>query len=533
MQKLSFEVDDFCVILIISTFNFKGGDIVIRLIIVEDEPLMNEYIANCIDYSSLGIELTGRFFNGKSAYEFLLKNKADIVITDIQMSQMDGLELISRTLEVYPEIKFIVLSNFDDFHMVKRAFKFGASDYILKTDFEPAVYTKLLSELIQTQIPTQSKKLNSAIKEVALKQFFWDGVYADKNNTMRISLKDNMFVIVMELINYDKIIKSHWDTQKELMKFGLCNLLNEVLEDFGNGEFFFNDYDEIVFIFSAEEHGPHERAVRELFANIFEILLDKFSLSIAAGICDKFVGSPLKEQYQMALEACDYYFIYGKGMLIEHSVVQNKSDVINTNELTKEIEDAFTDLRFDALSGIINKLGNLKPSHSYLTSLRNLYKAIANHLAELAKTYELPQIYELLDDINTEYDSQRELTDKLLNASNQLSGILTHSDMAILQVQNYIYQNYSQDITLQFLAKQFLFNYSDLSRRFRKATGMSFTKFLINIRLEEAMKLIRTTDYNFSKIASMVGYNNYENFSRAIKSKYKKWPNEFRKGDKP
>ena len=504
----------------------------IKLIIAEDEPLMNEYIANCIDYSSLGIEMAGRFFNGKSAYEFLLKNKADIVITDIQMSQMDGLELISRTLEIYPEIKFIVLSNFDDFHMVKQAFKFGATDYILKTDFEPKVYTKLLSDLIQTQIPNQTKKLNSAIKEVALKQFFWDGVYSDKSDTMRINLKDNMFVIVIQLINYDKIIKTQWDTQKELMKFGLSNLLNEILEEFGGGEFFFNDYDEIVFIFSAEEHGPHERAVRELFENIFEILSNKFSLSIAAGICDKFIGSPLKEQYQMALEASDYYFIYGKDMLVEHSVIQNKNDVININELTKEIEDAVNGLRFDALSGIINILGNMKPSHSYLTHLRNLYKTIANHLTELSKTYEIPQICDLLDDINTDTESQRELTDKLTYATNEFSSILTHSDTAILQVQNYIYQNYSQDITLQFLAKQFLFNYSDLSRRFRKATGMSFTKFLINIRLEEAMKLICTTDYKFSKIASMVGYNNYENFSRAFKSKYKKWPNEFRKGDK-
>lgn len=103
--------------------------------------------------------------------------------------------------------------------------------------------------------------------------------------------------------------------------------------------------------------------------------------------------------------------------------------------------------------------------------------------------------------------------------------------MIISQVQDYIQKNFSRNITLQLLAKEFNFDYTDLSRRFQKVTGKSFRSFLTEVRLNEAMELIRTTDFKLVEISSMVGYNNYENFSRSFKKKFKKWPNEIRKAD--
>lgn len=505
----------------------------IKLIIVEDEPLMNEYIVNCIDYSKFGIEQIGTFFNGESAYEFICKNKVDIVITDIQMPRMDGLELISKTLEKYAETKFIVLSNFDDFHMVKQAFKYGATDYILKTDFEPKVFTKVLMDIISTKIPKQTDKLGIAIRETALKQFFWDDLKTNHLNNMRFRPDDKLFVCVVKLINYDVIIKNEWNTKKELMKFGLSNCFDEILDEFGDGEFFFNDYDEIVFLFSASLHSPHESSIRGFFERIFEILSVNFSITASAGICDNNNVSSLKEQHQLAVKASEYSFIYGKNKLIEHSLISNFHDTVDTAKITKGFDDLVNSFKFDELFEMLEELGTLKPDYMYIPSLRAFYRFALNHLIKLSETYETTGISELLTSVHADIDSIDELNGVMLNALRQLSASLTHSDIAIMQIQNYIYKNYSQDITLQFLAKQFLFNYSDLSRRFRKATGMSFSKFLINIRLEEAMRLINTTDYRFSQIASMVGYNNYENFSRAFKNKYKKWPNEFRKGDKP
>lgn len=504
----------------------------IKLIIVEDEPLMNEYIVNCIDYSKFGIEAAGSFFNGESAYDFICKNRVDIIITDIQMPRMDGLELISKTLERYPDTKFIVLSNFDDFQMVKQAFKLGATDYILKTDFEPQVFKKVLMDIISTKIPKQTDKLGIAIRETALKQFFWDDLKTDNLTNMRLCPEDKLFVCVLRLINYDVIIKNEWNTKKELMKFGLSNCFDEILDEFGDGEFFFNDYDEIVFLFSASLHGPHERSIKEMFERIFEILSVNFSITAAAGICDKGNVNSLKEQHQLAVRASHYSFIYGKNKLIEYSVISNFNDKADTAKITKSFDDLINSFKFDKLCTMLEELGTLKPDYIYIPPLRAFYKSSLNHLLKLSETYETADISEMLTTIDADIDSIDELNGVMLNALRQLGAALTHSDIAIMQIQNYIYKNYSQDITLQFLAKQFLFNYSDLSRRFRKATGMSFSQFLINIRLEEAMRLINTTDYRFSQIASMVGYNNYENFSRAFKNKYKKWPNELRKGDK-
>ena len=108
-----------------------------RIILVDDEPLILAGIASLIQWESLGCTLVGKATNGPNALELIRETQPDIVITDIRMPVMDGLELIGRCREEGMEFSFIVLTNLEEFHLARQAVRLGAVDYLVKLDLSP------------------------------------------------------------------------------------------------------------------------------------------------------------------------------------------------------------------------------------------------------------------------------------------------------------------------------------------------------------------------------------------------------------
>lgn len=103
-----------------------------RVLLADDEEEVLHSIHRQIDWDSFGFEIAGTFFNGRDVMEFLETKEADIVITDIRMPFMDGIELAKNIREKYPQIKVIIISGYGDFHYAKEAMAYQVADYILK-----------------------------------------------------------------------------------------------------------------------------------------------------------------------------------------------------------------------------------------------------------------------------------------------------------------------------------------------------------------------------------------------------------------
>lgn len=114
----------------------KGGEM--RVLIVDDEALVRVGLKSMINWESYGFELIGEASDGRIALEMAKNTPPDILITDLKMPVLDGLELIRRVKKDYPNCKVIVLSSYDDFSLVREAMKLGAADYLLKLEVEPA-----------------------------------------------------------------------------------------------------------------------------------------------------------------------------------------------------------------------------------------------------------------------------------------------------------------------------------------------------------------------------------------------------------
>jgi len=107
-----------------------------KILIVEDEPILRQGLEVLGDWGKNGLILIGSVQNGREALELMATELPDIIITDIMMPVMDGIELIKRVKIQYPEVEIIVLSNYSDFQYVRQAMKAGAADYLLKVQID-------------------------------------------------------------------------------------------------------------------------------------------------------------------------------------------------------------------------------------------------------------------------------------------------------------------------------------------------------------------------------------------------------------
>jgi two-component system response regulator YesN len=129
-----------------------------RIIIADDEILARVGIKSLIPWREHGYELIGECENGKKAYDMAKELLPDIIVTDIKMPVMNGIELIRALKAENKDIKFIVLSSYDDFEYVKEAMKLGAEDYILKLQMEPEGLLKVLQNVCNKIVQEKNEK---------------------------------------------------------------------------------------------------------------------------------------------------------------------------------------------------------------------------------------------------------------------------------------------------------------------------------------------------------------------------------------
>lgn len=127
---------------------FKGRKTLknmVRVILAEDEPIVRRGLVNSIDWESNGIELVGAVENGMDAYMMALELTPEIIITDIRMPVMDGLQLVKKLKEEMPSIHFIIISAYQEFSYAKQAMHYGVEDYIVKPLDEQELLDNILN----------------------------------------------------------------------------------------------------------------------------------------------------------------------------------------------------------------------------------------------------------------------------------------------------------------------------------------------------------------------------------------------------
>ncbi len=535
----------------------------IRVLIADDEPIMRNVYQNLFDWESHGFSIVGTVRDGQEALETVQSEDVDIVITDLKMPVMDGLEFISMAKQEKPNLKFVVVSGFDEFQSVREAYRLGVCDYLIKTEITSEnvleSVCKLKTEIETERILNRSKTerdekyeemertlfLNRLVlREKLLKELFFGE--SDKNINEKlwaqgITLGEKgITVMSVQLEDYYKIEKDLYNGDRELFKYAIANVLEELSGELEHFCQFCNLPHEYIVAFSMDniyEYQEHQRKCMSFFLALQRGLEGCFGCKISGG--ESTVGNgykSCKKLYQQASEARRYSFIKGKGHLISHAELSfiSAAREIDSDRRIQLLKEALKSVDGEHVLEITEKLViDVKGmSLSDIGEVQELFCRYYYEIYDCSKQNEFySQIEDLLSNYNEnlrEFGDLNELNTWLCDVLTLVSGIMQNDGM-LTKAKSFILSNYGRNISLTDVADSLYISSRHFSRIFTKAMGMSFTEYLIKVRMDAAIALMRDKELKVYEIADRVGYANVEQFSRMFKRVVGKSPREYLK----
>lgn len=531
-----------------------------KLIIIDDEERVRKGLKLSVDWEEINIEIVGEAKNGEIGLELIKKEKPEIIITDIYMPKIDGLELIQRAEKIVPGSKFIILSGYDEFNLVQTAIRNKAFDYLLKP-----VKVEDMIKVINKAQKKIDKERNRLANEQKLKKQLKDSLPALKERYLnyllnnRISLskinrrykylnlnlkKKNFVVLVIGL----KDIENYGEEEMiQLKKLQIKNLLNKYLNQEFCGEVIEGYPDKFILIINYDDKFSKEDIVEKIQNIVKEFkktVTGDENKAMAAGIGRLYKRSEfISNSYQEALEALEYRLFPEKDnvIFIEDVDVTGKKegsiypfnledkiimalktgDIANIKKYTGRFYDFFTREAESTPADIKRATLQL----GYLILKKQIEWNISTKIIKtIEKTLEIT-----VKNANSLTELKKFINNFLLEIAKEIKERQIEQDQShINRTKEFIQNNYSQDLTLKDIAKVIYITPNYLANLFKNKTGKTVISYLTEVRIEEARRLLLETPLKVYQIAEKVGYHDSKYFSQVFKKQVGITPNEYR-----
>lgn len=531
-----------------------------RILLVDDEALIREAVSDNVKWEQYGYELAGSCENGKEALEFIEKNPIDVVLTDICMPYMDGMQLSEKLCEHYPSIKIIILSGYDDFDYAKKAIRYGVKEYLLKpitAEEMGGVLLELKSELDEER-RTERKvlELESAYRK-GQQLLYSDallhlirGSKADEEirkelEKVGLNLDSAVYrVAVVELDIYARSNKLDEERKREsaLMAFVLHNISQEIVERSKAGEVCQGkDHRTYILFRSNRPLELRQTAVgicKEIIAQMNRIMQLEVNIGLGNYVTET---ENIYKSYEEAEEALEYHYIMGGNHVMEIETIREEKGLADVDRMLDEIalhvkgnesrrieedfasmEESLRKCRYDRRSAgiLFQRIVDMLDEFCRLSEMESGQRAASQGdvLEKVLAAEDLKKAVEILSaycvEIGEWLDNQKNIGGK------------KYAVMAM----DYIEKNYSDcDLSLHSVCSYLNISTSRFSTIFKQATGTTFMDVLIGLRMQKAKELLEHTDMKNYEIAERVGFNDSHYFSIAFKKITGKTPTEYAK----
>lgn len=514
----------------------------IKVIIVDDEQLVRNLLKNCVNWKSFNMEIIAEASNADEALHLLETNTVDIVFTDIHMPVVDGMQFISTASKKYPHVKFVVLTGYDDFSYAQRSVKLGVSDFLVKpVDDEDVIKTLANLKAVIEQEKEEQKEYNRLkkqlyenlpyLKERFLRELIMRGIdkrtIEEKLLFLNIQFKYKSFQIAAMAINHSE------NENEELKYIKNMKVMNSVKLYFTNNQYVYSFFDSVnrIIILNNDEN-------LDLFAScelLKERIAREMNCSVGIGLGSlKTEPQEICTSYREALDALDLRIVFGN-----HSVIfyNNMNFSLQKNEI--DIKELFSKFKLFLKSGLLDKAKEIieylldsgidLKSTSAIDQIHNIAVEISltclrysirakvdtedkyiSDIQSLGKIFTMSSIPEIKEYLfHMVEKTTKDMGQQQLNRINKL----------ILNIKSYVDENFTDhDLTLVNVAKKFYLNPSYLSRTFKKETGISFIKYLTNVRMDKAISLLADKeDVKVFEIADTVGISDPNYFGTCFK----------------
>ena len=522
----------------------------IKLFLVEDEIIMRDGIKNNIDWQQEGILFAGEASDGELAYPMILKEKPDILITDIKMPFMDGLELCELVRKELPDMKVIILSGYDDFSYAQKAVRLNVTEYLLK----PISPQKLLETIRKVAEEIRSKQRQSDQYSELSQQAKQERQQLDQQRFFRqlITNRLPMTEILEKGKSLDMELSAPWyqiilcymditGGNSQMYSEEQNQLMEQVQDCFAKipGWYTFDRGTEGVAILAMAD--TPEQMTQKISDSLDQLvqILQKFQgmqYFIGVGSCVKRLRE-LGDSYNDANKAFSYRYMTQMNQIIYASNMNTQEEQamdlqeLNIKQMDRSVVQNF--LRSGAVDEVPHFLqeyfDNLGRQNSrsliflqYV--MMDIYFCIVSFLEEIG--YKIEDITEEYGDINEvikkyyTLEKVEEYFGKVFGAVIRLRDNVTQKRYStILQkAKAFIDENYNrEDISLNTVAAQVNVSPNHFSSVFSQEMGQTFIEYLTGIRMKKAKELLMTTNKKSSEIAYEIGYKDPHYFSFMFK----------------
>jgi two-component system response regulator YesN len=511
-----------------------------KVLLVDDENIIIDSISSLINWNAHGFELLGAAYNGLKAFRMICDRQPDIVITDIKMPGMNGLDLVAKVREELPDTVFIILSGYGEFEFASRAIQFGVKHYLLK----PCDEEDLLPVLIKIKDEMDRKhsrdtfvqEINQSIRKVLpqVKEQF----LRDFATTERYSRNDAAFFIKLFKIEEEQfqLVLLHMSSESDFLeRFALKNIAEEII---GNDRVCLSTTIEGEVLLLIQPVCEDELV--EKLEEIRDTYNHYYKIDIISAVSKEMDFYNIPSMYAQTWDNLKYAFYLGDGSIITD----------RDANFIKDDGESGRDLTFGDIASFV-KTGDLDHVQQGLAAFFDRIDSGKLDI-HLAKSYCM-ELYLTIarqcgsEPMNEYFKGVVRIQD--MNTLNQIKEFITATALEIARM-NYdktrkkhsmvidtviqcIRENLQNpELSLTWIAKEVLFmNENYLGKLFAKEMNEKFSQYVMRVRIEKARELFDSPmDYKIYEVSEMTGFADYPQYFSQVFKKYTGFtPSEYKK----
>ncbi|HEY2493510.1 MAG TPA: response regulator [Paenibacillus sp.] len=546
-----------------------------KLILVDDEADVREGLIEEIPWEKHGFQVVDKAENGREAIDLIDKYLPDVVVTDIHMPFMNGLELSNWIKDKYPNTKIIILTGYDEFEYAQKAIKLQIDEYVLKPFSARELIDILLKVKNQLDEETEDKEnLQNLMQHYrkslpVLRELFLSSLISrhvssaeirEKCLSYEMNLKAAAYMVSVIRVDYrhleyeqcSETTATHGSLEgtedRQLQLFAVLNIAEEIGQRYQWGKVFLYQ-DDVVFLsmLPDSQFEPSSQRTFEILEEIRQSVKKYLKLTVTIG-----VGSlthsleGLHQDYLEAIQALDYRLMLGNNRVIwiddvESRQGEDRQDPLHYDEIKQQM--VVRSIKLGTAQEVSDTVGSLfecleleqltmKDYHVYvleiLTSIMKVAKEFNVELEQLFGSNELPfaEIYKF----NNVNEVKMWITAVCVKLTNTISlGRQSSYNQLVESAKEYILIHYHEsDISINKVCNYLHISTGYFSSIFKKEVKMTFVNFLMHHRMEAAKALLRSSDMKAFEIAEKVGFADPNYFSFCFRKKFGISPKEYR-----
>ncbi|WP_226036633.1 response regulator [Aquibacillus saliphilus] len=538
-----------------------------KLMIAEDEPIVREGLKQYFNWEELGIKQIFDAENGKIGIQIALQEQPDIIITDIRMPELDGLEMIKQLRPKLPNTIFVILTGYNEFSYAQKAIGYGGVyDYLLKPLQYDEGYKTIVNCIKKIDDQRHDLKNRSKLELESKQNLDYRASQLIKVLVEEDSVDEQSIVSLYNLRGSDYLyrtfvltcIPSDFSSPNQIRVWWRQNAKNIISDSI---EFMFQTKTKPIIltyfhkrklyacvVYPANNQVVADRAIEQELNNMLKRISNQHHSTLFLAVGDPVATLlKVKNSFQTTKQALYRRFFEKHRHVFFKSLTEKNNDI--GNEMMVQLENRDKNLirtylqngDFQQMNQLMKDLTKKLPYQSseklfaYLHEIITIVLQFANQnnmaidgvYHDKLLTLECVDDFVFIEDLFDWFASwMGQLSLQYLNKANDDD---SQENKLFDEIRSFIIQNIDQYLTLNIVAEHFFYNPSYLSRLFKTKLDKNYLTFVTEVRIDYAQQCLEDPNHSISEVCEMSGYKNYKHFVKLFKSVTHLTPTEYRK----